>query len=70
MFERDNTFRQIYTDGRPMPVDSQPAYNGDTLVVETTGFEDGMWLDNVAALSRPQPKERSVSGGRVSGNLK
>ena len=57
MFERDNTFRQIFTDGRPMPADPQPAYNGystgkwdgDTLVVETTGFKDGMWLDNVGS---------------------
>jgi hypothetical protein len=57
MFERDNSFRQIFTDGRPMPVDPQPAYNGystgkwdgDTLVVQTTGFKDGMWLDNVGS---------------------
>jgi hypothetical protein len=57
MFERDNTFRQIFTDGRPMVADPQPAYNGystgkwdgDTLVVETTGFKDGMWLDNVGS---------------------
>lgn len=57
MFERDNTFRQIFTDGRPMPVDPQPAFNGystgkwegDTLVVETSGFKDGMWLDNVGS---------------------
>lgn len=57
LFERDNIFRQIFTDGRPMPVDPQPAYNGystgkwegDTLVVETTGFKDGMWLDNIGS---------------------
>jgi hypothetical protein len=57
LFERDNTFRQIFTDGRLLPVDPQPAYNGystakwvgDTLVVETTGFKDGMWLDNVGS---------------------
>ncbi len=57
LFERDNTFRQIFTDGRPMPVDPQPAFNGystgkwegDTLVVQTTGFKDGMWLDNVGS---------------------
>jgi hypothetical protein len=57
LFERDNSFRQIFTDGRPMPVDPQPAFNGystgkwegDTLVVQTTGFRDGMWLDNVGS---------------------
>jgi hypothetical protein len=55
LFERDNTFRQIFTDGRPLPPDMQPAFNGystakwegDTLVVQTAGFKDGMWLDNV-----------------------
>jgi hypothetical protein len=51
--ERDVTYRQIFTDGRPLPVDPQPSWNGysigkwdgDTLVVETTGFRDGLWLD-------------------------
>jgi hypothetical protein len=55
LFERDNIFRQIFTDGRPLPPDMQPSYNGystakwdgDTLVVQTAGFKDGMWLDNV-----------------------
>jgi hypothetical protein len=57
LFERDNIFRQIFTDGRPLPVDPQPAYNGystgkwegDTLVVQTAGFKDGMWLDNIGS---------------------
>ena len=57
LFERDNTFRQIFLDGRPRPVDPQPAYNGystakwegDTLVVQSTGFRDGMWLDNIGS---------------------
>jgi len=51
--ERDVTYRQIFTDGRPLPADPSPSYNGyssghwegDTLVVETIGFHDGMWLD-------------------------
>ena len=53
MSERDVTFRQIFTDGRPLPKDPQPSFNGyssgqwdgDTLVVQTIGFRDGMWLD-------------------------
>jgi hypothetical protein len=57
LFERDNVFRQIFMDGRPMPVDPQPAFNGystgkwegDTLVVQTAGFKDGMWLDNIGS---------------------
>ena len=51
--ERDVTYRQIFTDGRPLPQDPDPSWNGyssgkwqgDTLVVETIGFRDGTWLD-------------------------
>lgn len=51
--ERDTSYRQIFTDGRPLPVDPQPTWKGyssgrwegDTLVVETIGFRDGLWLD-------------------------
>jgi hypothetical protein len=45
-------FRQIFTDGRPVAAD-EPAWLGysvgrwdsDTLVVDTSGFKDGGWLD-------------------------
>ena len=51
--EIGTSYRQIFTDGRPLPVDPQPTWNGystakwdaDTLVVETNGFRDGTWLD-------------------------
>jgi hypothetical protein len=51
--ERDVTFRQIFTDGRKLPTDANPSFNGysvgrwegDTLIVETTGFRDDIWLD-------------------------
>jgi hypothetical protein len=53
MNELDTSFRQIYTDGRPMLADPNPSWNGyssgkwdgDTLVVQTNGFRDGIWLD-------------------------
>ena len=53
LFERNTEYRQIFTDGRPLPADPQPGYNGystgkwegDALVVETVGFKDGTWLD-------------------------
>jgi len=53
LYEVDNTRRQIYTDGRKLPVDPQPAWlgysvgkwEGDTLVVDTAGFNDKSWLD-------------------------
>jgi len=45
--------RQIYTDGRSLPQDPQPSWvgysvgtwQGDTLAVETTGFNEASWLD-------------------------
>lgn len=52
--EMDASYRQIFTDGRPLPavVDipsfkgfSVGKWDGDALVVETTGFPDGIWLD-------------------------
>jgi hypothetical protein len=51
--EMDATFRQIFTDGRPLPLAdirsfkgySSGKWEGDTLVVESTGFHDEMWLD-------------------------
>jgi hypothetical protein len=53
LFERDTNYRQIFTDGRPLPEDPQPSFNGystgkwdgDTLVVQSIGFKDGLWLD-------------------------
>jgi hypothetical protein len=52
--ERNMQYRQIFTDGRPLPVDPNPTWNGystghwdgDTLVVETVGFKDDLWLDS------------------------
>jgi hypothetical protein len=51
--ERDVTFRQIFTDGRSLPSDPSPSWNGysvgrwegDTLVVQTNGLRDGTWID-------------------------
>jgi len=51
--ESNAMYRQIFTDGRPLPAIEQPTFNGysvgkwdgDTLVVQTAGFKDGMWLD-------------------------
>ena len=46
-------YRQIFVDGRPLPGDPNPSWNGyssaawegDTLVIHTIGFRDGLWLD-------------------------
>ena len=54
LYEANYGLRQIHLDGRPAPAnDPQPwwygysrgRWDGDTLVVETTNFRDGGWLD-------------------------
>jgi hypothetical protein len=51
--ETGDPSRQIYTDGRRLPSELEPAWmgysvgqwEGDTLVVETIGFKEKSWLD-------------------------
>jgi hypothetical protein len=53
MIYEDLTSRQIFMDGRALPKDPNPSYmgysigrwDGDTLVVESLGFNDRSWLD-------------------------
>jgi hypothetical protein len=66
LFEADNTHRQVYTDGRKPLVDPQPTWlgystgtwEGDTLVVETAGFNDKIWLD---AFGHPQSEASHIT---------
>ncbi|MBZ5578715.1 MAG: hypothetical protein LAP40_19305 [Acidobacteriia bacterium] len=54
LYEAVLSFRQIFLDGRALPKDPNPTWmgysvghwDGDSLVVETTGFNDQGWLDN------------------------
>ena len=51
--EYNASYRQIFLDGRALPDDPSPTWNGyatarwdgDTLVVESTGYRDDQWLD-------------------------
>src|SRR5688500_2464415 len=53
LYEVNAMYRQIFIDGRPFPQDPTPTWNGysvarwegDTLVVQTMGFRDDLWLD-------------------------
>jgi hypothetical protein len=54
LYEAQGGVRQIFMDGRPLPSpDAEPwwygysigHWDGDTLVIETTGFRDDVWLD-------------------------
>jgi hypothetical protein len=54
LYEAVHSYRQIFTDGRPLPKDPNPQWfgysvghwDGDTFVVESAGFNDNVWLDN------------------------
>jgi hypothetical protein len=49
-----DNWRTIWTDGRPLPQNPPPAWNGysvgkwegDTFVIESTGYDDRTWLDH------------------------
>jgi hypothetical protein len=54
LYEAQGGVRQVFMDGRPLPTnDADPwwygysigHWDGDTLVVETVGFRDDVWLD-------------------------
>ncbi len=53
LYEQLGLFRQIFLDGRTLAKDINPTWmgystgkwDGDTLVVETSGFNDKTWLD-------------------------
>ena len=53
LYEVNAMYRQIFIDGRPLPTDPTPGWNGystahwegDTLVVQTEGFRDDLWID-------------------------
>jgi hypothetical protein len=54
LYEALHSYRQIYMDGRPLPKDPNPTWmgysighwEGDTLVVQSSGFVENNWLDN------------------------
>ncbi len=54
LYEAVHGYRQIFLDGRQFPKDPNPTWmgysighwEGDTLAVETTGFNNKGWLDN------------------------
>jgi hypothetical protein len=51
--EMNAGYRQVFTDGRPLPEDPNPAWqgyssatwSGETLVIDTIGLRDDTWID-------------------------
>jgi hypothetical protein len=64
LYEGDTVYRQIFTDGRAQVETTIPGWlgysvgrwQGDTLVVETTGFNDRSWLDRIGHTHSDQMK--------------
>ena len=75
--EVNTTYRQIFTDGRPLPDIDQSSFDGfsagkwegDTLVVETIGFKDDLWLDGngspMTETARVTERFRRVNYGKL-----
>ena len=63
----NSTFRQVFLDGRPSPSDPQPSWlgysvgrwEGNTLVVDTIGFNGRSWVDT--AKGHPQTEAAHVT---------
>jgi len=63
----NQTFRQVFMDGRSLPEDMQPTWlgysigrwDGDTLVVTTAGFNGRGWVDTGAG--HPQTEAATVT---------
>jgi hypothetical protein len=53
LHEHDQTFREVFTDGRPLPKDPQPRFmgysigrwDGDVFEITSTGYTELAWLD-------------------------
>ena len=66
LYETRTTFRQIFLDSHTLNADPQPTWmgyskgrwDGDTLVVETTGFNDKTWLDDAG---HPHSEQMTVT---------
>ena len=51
--EMNGLYRQVFSDGRPLPNDPNPSWqgystatwSGDTLVIDSIGFRDDIWVD-------------------------
>ena len=79
--ERDVTYRQIFVDGRPLPNDPDPTFNGystgrwdgDALVVQTNGLREGTWLDRngspISGDAKMTERFRRVNFGRLDIDL-
>jgi hypothetical protein len=75
--EMNGVYRQVFTDGRPLPEDPDPSWqgyssatwDGDTLVIESRGFRDGLWIDWDGSVITDAAKVREQIRRRDFGHL-
>jgi hypothetical protein len=61
-FERDRVWRDLWTDGRKLPDNPKPRWygyatahwDGDTFVVESSGYDDRTWVDPYGSIHSDQ----------------
>jgi hypothetical protein len=75
--EMNAGYRQVFTDGRPFPDDPTPSWQGyssarwegDTLVVNSIGFRDDLWIDwngsMITSAAKVQERIRRVDYGHL-----
>jgi hypothetical protein len=75
--EYNGTYRQVFTDGRPLPEAPNPSWQGystatwsdDTLVIDSIGFRDDLWIDwngsVITSAAKVQERIRRPDYGRL-----
>ena len=75
--EMNANYRQVFVDGRPLPDDPVPSWQGyssarwegDTLVIDSIGFRDGLWIDwhgsVITSVARVQERIRRPDFGHL-----
>ena len=72
-----HSYRQIFMDGRKHPADPDPTWyghsigrwEGDTLVVDTVGFNDKFWFDYRVIRTPSSCTPSNATRGRTAGTL-
>jgi hypothetical protein len=75
--EMNAGYRQVFTDGRPPPVDPAPSWqgyssakwSGDTLMIDTIGLRDDTWIDWIGSVLTEQAKVREEMSRPDFGHL-
>ena len=76
--EMNAGYRQVFTDGRPLPKDPNPSWqgyssakwSGDTLVIDTIGLRDDTWIDWNGSVLTEAAKVRRKFVVRISATWK